>query len=359
MTIASIASAQQAGFLESIPPHLFSFVVILVVVFALIGINRLFLRAEGAEGVTRVRKQSVMLALTLIGVIIIVLTLPVEETTEGQLLTLIGLAITAALTLASTTFIGNMMAGLMLRSVDNIRLGDFIKIEKHFGRVTERGLFHIEIQTEDRDLCTLPNLYVATTPTKVVSASGTIVSATVSLGYDTHHAKVEELLLQATEAAGLTDGFVQIVELGDFSITYRTAGFLPQVKHLLSARSDLRRAMLDVLHGGGVEVVSPTLMFQRPMSPEERVIPDEEHQPHPKASNGAKPEELMFDKAEEAEKIETLREKRTAAEESIVSLKAEIKGEKDPDEKDRLTARLEKHERMLEAINERIANWEA
>jgi small-conductance mechanosensitive channel len=171
MFIASIASAQQAGILESISPHVFSLVVILIVVFALIGINRLFLRAEGAEGaegVTRVRKQTVMLALTVIGVIIIVLTLPVEESTEGQLLTLIGLAITAALTLASTTFIGNMMAGLMLRSVDNIRMGDFIKVGTHLGRVTERGLFHIEIQTEDRDLCTLPNLYVATTPTEVV-----------------------------------------------------------------------------------------------------------------------------------------------------------------------------------------------
>jgi len=358
MVVPTIASAQSAGFLESLPPHVFSLVVILIVVFALIGINRLFLRAGGDEGVTRVRKQSVMLALTLIGVVIVVLTLPVEESTEGQLLTLIGLAITAALTLASTTFIGNMMAGLMLRSVDNFRLGDFLKIGDHFGRVTERGLFHIEIQTEDRDLCTLPNLYVATTPTEVVSQSGTIVSATVSLGYDTHHAKIEGLLLEATEAAGLSDGFVQIVELGDFAVTFRTAGFLPKVKQLLTARSNLRRAMLDALHGGGVEVVSPTLMFQRPMSPEERVIPHEERRARSKPHNGANPEDLMFDKAEEAEKIESLRERKAEAEAAIEALTAEIKGTKDQDEKDRLSARLEKHERMLEAINERIAAWE-
>jgi hypothetical protein len=152
---------------------------------------------------------------------------------------------------------------------------------------------------------------------------------------------------------------VQIVELCDFSVTYRTAGFLPKVKHLLTARSYLRRAMLDALHGGGIEVVSPTLVFQRPMAPEDRVIPREEAQPQQKPQNGANPEDLMFDKAEEAEKIELLREKRTAAEGSIESLRAEIKGEKDQDEKDRLSARLEKHERMLGAIEARIKDFEA
>ena len=50
---------------------------------------------------------------------------------------------------AGKQFIGNVMAGLMLRAVRNFRTGDFVRVEKHFGRVTERGLLHTEIQTED------------------------------------------------------------------------------------------------------------------------------------------------------------------------------------------------------------------
>ena len=44
-----------------------------------------------------------------------------------------------------------------------------------FGRVTERGLFHTEIQTEDRDLVTLPNLYLVTNPVKVVRTFLTVL----------------------------------------------------------------------------------------------------------------------------------------------------------------------------------------
>ncbi|MCB9838578.1 MAG: mechanosensitive ion channel [Phycisphaeraceae bacterium] len=358
--IAQAAGARDGGLPGSVPPAVLSLVVVVLVVGALLGVDRaLALRARRRES-WRIRRQVTMLALSLVGVIVVVLTLPVEESTEGQLLGLLGIAITAALTLASTTFVGNMMAGLMLRAVDNIRLGCFIQVGEQFGRVTERGLFHVEIQTEDRDLSTLPNMYLVTNPVKVVSASGTIISAQVSLGYDTHHAVIEDLLLEAIGRAGLSDGFVQIVELGDFSVTYRAAGFEPEVKQLLSTRSKLRRAMLDALHGGGVEIVSPTFMNQRPMMQGERVIPRAPaRRGAPEKSDGAAPESIMFEKAEEAEKIETLREKRAEAAASIESVKAELKAARDDAERERLGVRLERHERVLEAIEERIATRQA
>lgn len=91
--------------------------------------------------------------------VLVIIALPVASELRGQLLSLFGLAITALLTLSGTTFVSNAMAGLMLRSLANFRAGDFLRVEGHFGRVTERGLLHTEIQTEDRDLVTLPNLY--------------------------------------------------------------------------------------------------------------------------------------------------------------------------------------------------------
>ena len=144
------------------------------------GVDRQLLRRlRGAAEERRFARQLVMLALTLCAVVVVVLTLPVSEETRGQLFGLLGLAITAALTLSSATFISNAMAGLMLRAVGNLRPGDWVRVGSEFGRVTERGLFHVEIQTEDSDLATLPNMYLVTQPVTVVRSSGTIVSATV------------------------------------------------------------------------------------------------------------------------------------------------------------------------------------
>ena len=114
------------------------------------------------------------------------------------------------------------------------------------------------IQNEFRDLVTIPNLYLTTHPVTTTRSSGTIVSATVSLGYDVSRTKIEELLLVAAGNTGLQDPFVQILDLGDFSVTYRISGLLTNVKRLLSARTRLRAAMLTALHEAGVEIVSPT-----------------------------------------------------------------------------------------------------
>ena len=240
--------------------------------------------------------QLVMLAITGIAIVAAVIALPVAESTRGQLLSLLGLVLTAIVAFASTTFVANAMAGLMLRAVGNFRPGDWVRVGDQFGRVTERGLFHSELQTEDRDLTTLPNLYLVTNPVVVVRESGTIVSATLSLGYDRHHAEVETLLTEAALSAGLEEPFVQILELGDFSVTYRVAGFLAEVRHLLTARSQLRAHVLDTLHGAGVEIVSPTFMNQRALA-EGHVLPAAP--PPGPAPAETQPEDIIFDKAEE------------------------------------------------------------
>ena len=136
-------------------------------------------RDIGEEG--QFSRRIAMMLLSCIGAVIILLALPIDNDTRGQLLGLLGLLLTAVITLSSTTFVSNAMAGLMLRAVHSFRPGDFVNIGKQFGRVTERGLFHTEIQTEDRDLVTIPNLYLITNPVKVVRSSGTIVWAKVTL----------------------------------------------------------------------------------------------------------------------------------------------------------------------------------
>ena len=100
-------------------------------------------------------------------------------------------------------------------------------------------------------------------PVQVVQASGTLISATLSLGYDVHHSRISEHLKAAAEDAGLEEPFVHIVDLNDATVTYRVVGLLQNVVSLVSKRSELRARALDRLHGAGIEVVSPTFMSQR------------------------------------------------------------------------------------------------
>lgn len=265
----------------------------------------------------------VMLALTAVCFVWVVLALPVSDQLRGQLLSLLGLALTAVVAFSSTTFVANAMAGLMLRAVGNFRPGDFVRVEGNFGRVTERALFHTEIQTEDRDLSTLPNLYLVTHPVTVVRSSGTIVSTTLSIGYDVDQRRVDELLLAAAARAELADAFVQVRRLGDFSVEYRVAGFLADVNSLLTARSRLMRETLDSFHQAGVQIMSPTFMGQWRLEADQRILPAAAAAPAPAtAEPEAVPEEIIFDKADQAASIEKLENERQRLVEQAKTLAA-------------------------------------
>ena len=257
-------------------------------------------------------RQVAMLALTCIGILAIFLATPLDKETQGQVLSLVGLVFTGVIALSSTTFVANIMGGFMLRAVRSFRPGDFIRIGDHFGRVTERGLFHTEIQTEDRDLVTLPNLFVVTNPVRVVRDSGTVVSVQLSLGYDVPRGDIESQLKSAADDVGLADAFVHVKELGDFSVTYMVAGFLGDIERLLTTRSRLRCAVLDRLHGANIEIVSPTFMNQRALDPKNLVVPSAtggaSEGDFPGATNESTAESVAFDKASKAGDLESLRD---------------------------------------------------
>ena len=268
----------------------------------------------------RLVRQGTKLALMFLGLLALLLVLPLDDVTQGQLITVLGLVVTAVLTFSSTTFVANALAGVMLRTVENFRLGDFLRIAENFGRVTERGLLHTEIQTEDGDLTTLPNLFLISNPYTIIRSSGTIVSATVSLGYDISRRKIEDALTSAAIDAELTQPFVQIVDLQDYSVVYRIAGFLSEPRQLLSARSNLRKHMLDSLHGRGMEIVSPAFMNQRRIDETGPVIPAEEHPFSGPVEESIIPEGKIFDKAEMAEAVAELRKEKRMLEALLAKL---------------------------------------
>jgi small conductance mechanosensitive channel len=308
----------------------------------------------------RFPRQLWMLGLSGLALVIMIVVLTGgDQELRNVLLSGIAVLFSAVLGLSSTTFISNAMAGLLLRMMRNFHAGDFIRIGEEFGRVTEKGLFHTEIQTEDRDLVTLPNFYVATNPIRVVRSSGTIVSATLSLGYDVARLRVENLLKQAAEDAELQEPFVHIIELGDFSISYRVSGFLPEVRQLRTARSNLRKTAVDRLHGDGIEIVSPHFMNQRPLDRDSKIIPAKMAAPKPKLEDDDQAEAIIFDKADEAEAKETLQYEREQTTAKLEELKKARRDCKDDQERAGIDAQIEEAERRRDEIGHELEQAEA
>ena len=208
---------------------------------------------------THFQAQIAPIVIALLGLLVVIFVLP-DGSDSDLAFSLFGLIVTGALAISSQSIIANAMAGLMLRSVSSFKPGDFIEVQGQMGRVTERGLFHTEIQTADRDLITLPNAIMVNQPVRVVRASGTIVSATASIGYDVSRHELEDLFVKAAESAELVEPFVQVVDLGDYSVNYRIAGFLEDPRSLLAARSRLRSAILDTLSEAEIEIMSPSTL---------------------------------------------------------------------------------------------------
>jgi small-conductance mechanosensitive channel len=257
-------------------------------------------------------RQFVTLLAVIIAIISVVLVMPIDVSVRNQLFTLLGLVLTAIIAFSSTTFASNILAGFMLRATRRLRPGNFISHEGDLGRITEIGLLQTEIQTRHRNFTYLPNTALLSDKVMVINPEATIVSAEVSLGYDVHHAVVKKHLVRAAEKCGLEDPHVRVRELGDFSISYRIAGLLKEVKLLITTGSDLRKAMLDCLHEAGIEIVSPSFMNQRPLPTGQVFIPQPPVQsgdPEPVSASDA-PENLIFDKADEAERIENIKDHR-------------------------------------------------
>lgn len=291
-----------------------------------------------------------------VAVISIVVVLPIESATRGQILSLLGVVLTAVIALSSTTFVANAMAGVMLQATQPFRPGDYVRVGTEFGRVTRRSLLHTQIQTETSDFTTLPNLLLVNTPVTVLHREGTIITAEVSLGYDIDYREVEPKLLEAASQAGLEEPFVLVEDLLDHAVGYRVCGFLPEMKHPLSARSKLRKKVLEVLHDNRIEIASPSFMNQRALAPGDRAIPAPRLAAEPDGAHAEEaPETKIFEKAEEAASLEELKLEQENLRQNIKRERAHLKEAPEAEKSalETVIARLEQREQWLAGLIER------
>jgi len=302
----------------------------------------------------RLIRSLILFIIAFVGVISVILALPMDSEQKGQVTSLIGIVLSAVLGLSATTFIGNAIAGVALKMRNDFKPGDFIEVKEIFGRVTEQGLFHTEVQTPNRDLTSMPNMMLASNPVNVTRSTGTILSVEVSLGYDVNHLKIEESLIKAGQRSGLKDPFVLITALGDFSVVYKVNGLLENVKSIVSAKSKLTGHVIDVLHEDGIEIVSPNFMNQRQVG-ETVFIPKNYRVKDQIALDKAEASEsIIFDKAEEAESIEKRKELLSDVKDKIKSEKESLKEATDDVSKAKIQKKLDTTVALKEKLEAKI-----
>lgn len=327
-------------------------VVLLILVILLIINSWIFKRIKSTTSNSNITKGAISIFIVHVGALIFILVLPIAQTLKGQIIGFLGIIISAGIALSSTTVLGNMIAGIMNNTMSRFRNGDLIKIGDYQGRVIKKSVFHTEIQLEDSNFITIPNLYIANNPVKLTRKTNTVISTTVSLGYDISRQKIEEALICAANETGLSDPYVYITNLGDFSVVYRIHGFLEDSRKYFSTSSLLNTKVMDKLHAEKIEIVSPTFMNQRRVDEIDFIPKQVVKETEP--VDGKSPEDLVFDEAIKSGKLETKKDYLKEIDKKQELLNEKLKDLKDDKEIEKIKSKIKRNDEMKERLEKII-----
>ena len=168
--------------------------------------------------------------------------------------------------LGSTSFIANLIAGIALTYRGVFREGDWVQIDDAEGRVEEIRSQVVRLRTRGNEQITVPSSTILNA--NVVNLStpkfgrGIVVRCPVGLGYDVSWRRAETLLLAAADGV---DGVmadpaprVLVQELGDYAVKHTLLVQVEDLERLPAIHSELNRRILDAFHAAGVQIMSPS-----------------------------------------------------------------------------------------------------
>ena len=190
--------------------------------------------------------------------------------------------------LGSAGLVGQVMGGFVVVYNRALRVGEWVRIGEHEGRVTEIGMLSTRLLTLRNEEITIPNavLIGATTTNYSRRAKdlGPIVSTSVSIGYDTPWRQVHAMLLEAAKrTAGLRpQPTPRVLQRGlhDFYVQYDLIVPTLNTEARYATLSELHAHIQDVFNEHGVQIMSPHFVAQ----PEQAVVVSKEDATPPPAA---------------------------------------------------------------------------
>jgi small-conductance mechanosensitive channel len=181
--------------------------------------------------------------------------------------------------------VAQLMSGLVVVYSRSLKKGDFVAVNGIEGMVSDVGALAVKIITMRNEEITVPNAVITSSPihnySKLGGQHGTLVSTTVTIGYDTPWRQVHAMLVAAALATpGLRrepQPFVYQRALSDFYVEYELFAHIDRPLERVPILSALHAAIQDEFNRHGVQIMSPHFYAQ----PEQLVIvpPSRWHMP--------------------------------------------------------------------------------
>jgi small-conductance mechanosensitive channel len=185
------------------------------------------------------------------------------------------------LSLGSSSFIANLMAGYSMTYRRTFRLGDRIQVGEIAGDVTESGLMVTRLRTVKNEEVILPNSTILSSHvinySTLANREGLILHTAVGIGYETPWRQVEAMLLLAADRCPgllkMPPPFVLQKALGDFCVTYEVNAHCDKPHAMAQLYTELHRNILDLFNEYGVQIMTPAYV-RDPEQP--KVVPKEQ-----------------------------------------------------------------------------------
>ena len=169
------------------------------------------------------------------------------------------------ISLASSSSLSNMIAGLVLTYTGAFRLGDRVQIGETYGDILKTSMLATRIRTIKNEEVTIPNSIVLNSAvinfSRKGKTPGLILHTSVTIGYDAPWRKIHELLIRAaTETDGILSEpkpFVWQTALNDFYVTYEINAHTDRPQQINDIYAVLHSKIQDSFFEAGVEIMSP------------------------------------------------------------------------------------------------------
>jgi len=169
------------------------------------------------------------------------------------------------LSLGSSSFISNIIAGYSMTYRGAFKRGDRIQVGDVTGFVEEQKLMVTRVRTHKNEDVIIPNSTMLNSNIINYSARakemGLILHTTVGIGYETPWRQVDGMLKLAAEK---TDGllknpppFVIKKSLGDFAVNYEINAYCDDVDKIPVYYNNLHQNILDIFNENNVQIMTP------------------------------------------------------------------------------------------------------
>jgi small-conductance mechanosensitive channel len=185
------------------------------------------------------------------------------------------------LSLGSSSFISNVIAGYSLTYRRAFKKGDRIKVNDSDGFVEEQSLLVTRLRSIKDEEIIIPNTVLINSSiinyTSRAIELGLILHTVVGIGYETPWRQVDAMLkLAADRTEGLLKDpppFVLKLSLGDFAVNYEINVFCNDVSRMHLYYNALHQNILDVFNENHVQIMTPAYVMD-PAEP--KVVPEDQ-----------------------------------------------------------------------------------